>query len=153
MKAGVCFLLILTQVLVGTLGQGALSLCVRTDGTQRVHWTFAKCANEKVADQKACSCCGAKKKLESDLSESPVTPVVKHKCHSCEDYVIVADYESISHAASHQLMDEFSKLSMNVAFELMSQFASGQIASKFDSSQVLLPDILSTVVSTVVIRC
>lgn len=152
MKAGVCFLLILTQVLVSTLGQGALSLCVRTDGTQNVHWTFEPC-RKKVADQKGCSCCGAKKKIDVDCSESPLTSVVKNKCHSCEDYVIVADSDSISVAAPHQLMSEFPNLPMIVGFELMVQFAPSRIASKFDSSQALLPDILSTIVSTVVIRC
>lgn len=153
MKAGVCILLIFTQVLVSTLGQGALSLCVRTDGAQKVHWTFATCDSKKVTDQKACSCCGAKKKLESDLAESPLTPAVRHKCHSCEDYVIVANYESIPGAAQHQLMDEFSNLPTIVGFELVVQFAPGQITSKFVRSHALLPDILSTIVSTVVIRC
>lgn len=153
MKAGVCFLLIFTQVLVSTLGQGALSLCVRTDGAQKVQWTFAKACSKKVADPKVCSCCGAKKEIDSNCPVTTSNSNVKNKCQSCEDYVIVADYESIPGAAHYQLMDELSNLPTVVGFELVVQFAPGQIASEFDRSQALLPDILSTIVSTVVIRC
>ncbi|MFO0814150.1 MAG: hypothetical protein U0796_13070 [Gemmatales bacterium] len=153
MKAGVCFLLIFTQVLVSTLGQGALSLCVRTDGAQKVQWTFAKACGKKVADPKVCSCCGAKKEIDSNCPGTSSNTNVKNKCHSCEDYIIVADYESIPGAAHHQFMDEFSNLPMIVGFELVVQSAPGQTASEFDRAQAHLPNILSTIVSTVVIRC
>lgn len=147
MKVGVCTLLVLTQVLLSTLGQGALSLCVRTDGTEKVQWTFSKACSKKYDDQKVCSCCGAKKKSESSSANA-----VKQQCHSCEDFVILAETESTTTIAHHLMWDEFSKLSLNVANEWLSSIAPVQIIAEIDSSPVL-PDSLSTIVSTVVIRC
>lgn len=149
MKARVCTLLILTQLLLGTLGHGALTLCVRTDGSKKVLWTLAEPCKSKGTDQNLCSCCGAMKEIDPDVS---AWSSFQSDCQACQDYVLLAERDSISRTVYFQLLDDFSRFTLNAIVELPSFLKPEQLAVKFDASQTL-PNSLSAIVSTVVIRC
>ncbi|HQR05699.1 MAG TPA: hypothetical protein PLN21_02700 [Gemmatales bacterium] len=76
--------LALFQVIIVTLGQGALTLCVRHDGTQALEWTSAnECQFKKSASHAACEhqkCCD-----EAEADE------IAFRCNPCTDYVLVVD--------------------------------------------------------------
>jgi hypothetical protein len=71
-------LLLVLQVLVCTVGQGALTLCVRRDGTQRIEWTAHSACHAHHEQEAVCSCC------ESD------EPAEQVACDFCTDYLLVA---------------------------------------------------------------
>lgn len=76
--------LVLLQVIIVTLGQGALTLCVRHDGTQALEWTSAnECQLQKSTSHSAYEhqkCCG-----DDEADE------IAFRCDPCTDYVLVAD--------------------------------------------------------------
>jgi hypothetical protein len=76
--------LVLLQVIIFTLGQGALTLCVRRDGTQALEWTSVnECQLQKSASHAACEhqkCCD-----EDEADE------IAFRCDPCTDYLLVAD--------------------------------------------------------------
>jgi hypothetical protein len=76
--------LVLLQVIIITLGQGALTLCVRHDGTQALEWTSANaCQLQKSASHASCEhqkCC------DEDEGDE-----IAFRCDPCTDYVLVAD--------------------------------------------------------------
>ncbi|MFT3878713.1 MAG: hypothetical protein QM703_03520 [Gemmatales bacterium] len=76
--------LVLLQVIIVTLGQGALTLCVRHDGTQALEWTAAnECQSQKSASHATCEhekCC------DEDVADE-----IAFRCDPCTDYVLVAD--------------------------------------------------------------
>lgn len=77
---GALILLVTLQVLVCTLGQGALTLCVRRDGSQRIEWTAHSDCHEH--------------QLNHDTSE----PDDHASCDICTDYVLLAPLApSLSH--------------------------------------------------------
>lgn len=77
-------LLALLQVIIVTLGQGALTLCVRQDGTQALEWTWAnECQFQKTASHAAFEqtlCCDEVRQDETAF-----------RCDPCTDYVLVAE--------------------------------------------------------------
>ena len=76
--------LVLLQVVIVTLGQGALTLCVRHDGTQALEWTSAnECQQQKSASHAACEhqkCCEDDESIESAF-----------RCNPCTDYLLIAE--------------------------------------------------------------
>lgn len=76
--------LVLLQVIIVSLGQGALTLCVRHDGTYALEWTSAnECQLQKSASHATCEhqkCC------DDDEADE-----VAFRCDPCTDYVLVAD--------------------------------------------------------------
>lgn len=77
-------LLVLLQVMIITLGQGALTLCVRHDGTQALEWTSAnECQSQRSASHAACEhqkCC------DEDQGDE-----IAFRCDPCTDYLLVAE--------------------------------------------------------------
>jgi hypothetical protein len=76
--------LVLLQVIIVTLGQGALTLCVRHDGTQALEWTSAnECQLQKSASHASYEhqkCC------DDDEGDE-----MAFRCDPCTDYLLVAD--------------------------------------------------------------
>lgn len=57
MRIVACSFLVLLQLLICTIGQGALTLCVRRDGSQRLEWTLASechAMQSPIAKPSAC---------------------------------------------------------------------------------------------------
>lgn len=75
------------QIVLSVLGQGALTLCVRQDGTQKLNWTWlSDCHTNAECDQHdGCEC------EEGCTLEAA----------SCTDYTVVAD---VTCTATHRLI-------------------------------------------------
>jgi hypothetical protein len=80
-------ILVSLQIVFSVLGQGALTLCVRQDGTQKLNWTWlSDCHSHADCDQHAgCEC-------EEDCTLEAV---------SCTDYTVVTD---VTCTATHRLI-------------------------------------------------
>lgn len=95
MKAILCTLLALLQVLICTVGQGALTICVRTDGTKRLEWTHFNCCSEAHSDNTCpCGCSEEKACFEENSSQIPSSSAVYSACNSCTDHVLLAEQAS-----------------------------------------------------------
>lgn len=79
-------ILVLLQLLICTVGQGALTLCVRRDGTQHLEWTWAsECQSIKSASHTAC---GHESCTEGELA---ISAGATFHCDPCTDYVLIAE--------------------------------------------------------------
>lgn len=65
-------ILVSLQIMLGVFGQGAITLCVRQDGTQKLHWTWL-------------SDCHAHDH-EAELANIPTM-----ECDPCTDYAVIVD--------------------------------------------------------------
>lgn len=78
-------MLVMLQVLIGTLGQGALTLCVRRDGTQHLEWTaLSDCKAE--AARASDPCC-----LRELDEVAAISAAQQFHCDPCTDHVLIAD--------------------------------------------------------------
>ncbi len=154
MKIVLCCVLALLQVLICTLGQGALTMCVRKNGTQRLQWTGAGSCN--ITEKARCSC-GCSEEAECS-DESPAKdhsiPTVERTCRLCTDYTLVAMQANVTiEKEGQQRLLELSMVLFPVSFELSSTALS--LAKQFHAFE-LRPhrvDSLATILSSVVIRC
>ena len=75
--------LVLLQVFIATLGQGAFTLCVRRDGTQALEWTATSdCQSLTSVCHAACG--------HSLCDEAIDEDGVELRCDPCTDYLLVA---------------------------------------------------------------
>ncbi len=90
--------LALLQVLIATLGQGALTLCVRRDGTQALEWTASSdCQSLNSVCHAACG----HRLCDEETDEDGVAL----RCDPCIDYLLVADVVAVENLKPAPLMD------------------------------------------------
>lgn len=154
MKIVLSCVLALLQVLICTLGQGALTMCVRKNGTQRLQWTGS--GSCKVTEKARCSCGCCEEEVCTD--ESPAKdesmPSVERTCKLCTDYTLVATQANLTiEQNQQQRLLESSLVLFPVCFELSSNPLS--LAKQYQSFEQRphFVDSLSTILSSVVIRC
>jgi len=93
--------LVLLQVFIITLGQGALTLCVRKDGSQALEWTAAgPCQSMKSASHEAC---GHQVCFEDEDE-------IALRCDPCTDYLLVAEVVAVLDVKPAHLIDGASDL-------------------------------------------
>lgn len=80
--------LVLLQVFIATLGQGALTLCVRRDGTQALEWTATSDCQSLTS---ACHAACGHSPNDVDTDEDGVAL----RCDPCTDYLLVADVMAV----------------------------------------------------------
>jgi hypothetical protein len=148
-KAVLCTALAILQVLICTLGQGAFTLCVRKDGTQKVYWSFGfVCQTEEPQTKCPCRCC------EDDPAcpdEIPSGQRLIGSCSVCTDYLLVADQPTVTVEKQEKQEALQAVAFTSVSFE---QFA-------FDTEVLVLAKLAevqatfgcATGLSTVVLRC
>jgi hypothetical protein len=155
MKIVLCSVLALLQVLICTLGQGALTLCVRKNGTQRLEWTWAtSCKDSNTKGSCPCGCSDEENSCsdEQPSSNQSIPGIVT--CNSCTDYTLVAVLPAVTVEKNHyQTLAETSYLFFPVAFESSSYALSKPSHLQPFDQQSHLKDSLATIISSVVIRC
>lgn len=153
MKIVLCCVLALLQVLICTLGQGALTLCVRKNGTQRLEWSWAtSCKSANTKGTCPCGCSDESCSDEQPSSNQTIPGIVT--CNSCTDYTLVAVLPAVTVEKNHhQTLDETSFLQFPISFELSSIVCSTPKPHQPFDQQPHLVDSLTTILSTVVIRC
>lgn len=156
MKIVLCSVLALLQVLICTLGQGALTLCVRKNGTQRLEWSWAtSCKN---ANTKGTCPCGCNEEEASCSDEQPLSnqsiPAIVRTCESCTDYTLMAVLPTVTVEKSHlQTLDEAIFSQFPISFELISYVWPPPNTHQDFDQQSHLVDSRTTIISSVVIRC
>lgn len=154
MKIVLCCVLALLQVLICTLGQGALTMCVRKNGTQRLQWTVG--GSCKVTEKARCSCGCSEEDACSD--ESPANdhsiPTVERTCKLCTDYTLVVTQANVTiNKDQQQRLLESSLVLFPVSFELSSNALSLAKQHQAFEQRPHRVDSLATILSSVVIRC
>ena len=154
MKIVLCCVLALLQVLICTLGQGALTMCVRQNGTQRLQWTGA--GSCKVTEKARCSCGCSEEDACTDESTShdQSMPIIERTCKLCTDYTLIATQANVTiEKDDQQRLLELSLVLFPVSFELSSNALSlAKHYQAFEQGPHLV-DSLATILSSVVIRC
>lgn len=152
-KPILCGLLATLQVLICTVGQGALTLCVRKDGTQQVEWTWATSCSETKAEG-SCHCgCGKNENSDEGPSSSPTTASLDRACDSCTDYLLVVVQPSVtveknpSQAIEQQY---FPDLQIAIELGLKNSISFSKTSAL---SRLHLTDSFAAIASMVVIRC
>jgi len=80
--------LALLQVFIATLGQGALTLCVRRDGTQALEWTAASDCKSLTS---ACHVACGHRLCDEETDEDGAAL----RCDPCIDYLLVAEIVAV----------------------------------------------------------
>jgi hypothetical protein len=155
MKAILCSVLALFQVLICTVGQGALTLCVRKDGTQQLEWSWAtSCTDARPESTCHCGCSDDEKSCPDEMPyRGTDSSSVSRTCSSCTDHVLVAEQPSVTIEKNlSQLTVELHFLNLNSPVELVSnEFASMQQYGTDPPS--LRADSFTAIACCVVIRC
>jgi hypothetical protein len=146
MKMWVGSILVLLQVLVCTLGQGALTLCVHNDGTQQLEWTSS--------NEEGCCHCGCESACTDEKPvQAPGFPGFERTCNSCTDYLLVVDQPSVTVEKSlTQTFENASAIAL-VIQQPLSLINFTLHSPLFFGKQSHLTDSFATIASTVVIRC
>lgn len=105
MKRFLIITLVLLHVLICTIGQGALTLCVRRDGSQQLQWTYANdCRSLRSESHAACgheACCD---------HEDEAAGVARFCCNPCTDYVLIAEINVVTKTTHAPLSDDACSL-------------------------------------------
>ncbi len=155
MKIVLCSVLALLQVLICTLGQGAFTLCVRNDGTQRVEWSWAtSCTNEDSDESCHCGCSDKNHTCSDELPpRNSSIPGMERTCDSCTDYTLMAVQPTVTaDKYQSQTIDELSFLIPPMSFQFT--WTEGLLPQHHIlEQQSHLLDSLTTIISSAVIRC
>ncbi len=153
MKIVVGCVLALLQVLICTLGQGALTLCVRKDGTQRLEWTNTIESKCEDSSQCHCGCHEAESTCSDELPSSDRTNLLTDRsCPSCTDYTLVVPQST---SVEKNYPPAFAKV--NWCYCVFAFEMSSKAESQANLHQVFTfrpyVESLSTILASVVIRC
>ncbi len=152
MKIVLCSVLALVQVLICTVGQGALTLCVRTNGTQRLQWTSSSSCKKEKTSKCSCGCNQEKPCEDEETSDSEDAKFDVHHCKSCTDYHVMAAQPSVT-IEKHQETFLSESFQIEFSFVLISHLPSVSSHFQIFDSQSCLQNGIATILSSVVIRC
>ncbi len=152
MKIAFCSLLAVIQVLTCTVGQGALTLCVRTNGTQRLLWTSSSSINKK-SDAQQCSCgCDQDDHCCSSVDDVSLDSarIDAGSCKSCTDYQLMAAQPA---GTVEKYKNSMDGAYFHVQLPFLSIYQIDSMASRFNTSELqsLLPS--KSTALPVVMRC
>lgn len=136
--------LVMLQVLIGTLGQGALTLCVRRDGTQHLELTALSDCKAQAGQLHEGTCCHEDEYLA-------VAPADQIGCDPCTDYLLIVD-PSFVQVSKYEPLDSQAVSFLDCI--TTSDVVFGQIAVSFAAFHGP-PRLFSTpsYLATVVLRC
>src|SRR5437879_1089615 len=106
MKTILRAILVLVQVLVCTMGQGALTICIRNDGTQQLEWAWSNSCTHSETEG-ICHCgCGAEEYPDEIPSGVPDSSGMGRTCSCCTDYLLVAEQPSVTVEKNQNLTND-----------------------------------------------
>lgn len=152
MKIAFCSLLAVIQVLTCTVGQGAFTLCVQTNGTQRLLWTSSSSINKK-SDALQCSCgCDQDDHCCSDDENMSLgsARIDAGTCKSCTDYQLMTAQPA---GTVEKYKNSIDDASFHVQLPFLSIYQINSMASRLNASELqsLLPS--KSTALPVVMRC